>query len=68
MEMCQLLGMGNEDTLSGFPIKQAVPALLTLLRIEHNFDVMNHAVRALTSVIKSLPRSSVAVYFIRRKV
>ena len=61
MEMCQLLVMGNEDTLSGFPIKQAVPALVTLLRMEHNFDIMNHAVRALTYMMESLPRSSVVV-------
>ena len=28
IEMGQLLVMGNEDTLSGFPVKQAVPALV----------------------------------------
>lgn len=58
MEMCQLLVMGNEDTLAGFPVKQAVPALMSLLQMEHNFDIMNHAVRALTYMMESLPRSS----------
>ncbi len=28
IEMGQILVMGNEDTLSGFPVKQAVPALV----------------------------------------
>lgn len=61
MEMCQLLVMGNEDTLAGFPVKQAVPALITLLQMEHNFDIMNHACRALTYMMESLPRSSAVV-------
>jgi E3 ubiquitin-protein ligase TRIP12 len=29
IEIGQLLVMGNEDTLSGFPVKQAVPALVS---------------------------------------
>jgi len=31
IEMGQLLVMGNEETLSGFPIKQAVPALASFI-------------------------------------
>lgn len=61
IEMCQLLVMGNEDTLAGFPVKQAVPALITLLQMEHNFDIMNHACRALTYMMEALPRSSAIV-------
>jgi len=61
MEMCQLLVMGNEDTLAGFPAKQAVPALISLLQIEQNFDIMNHSCRALTYMMESLPRSSAVV-------
>ncbi|KAI1287488.1 E3 ubiquitin-protein ligase TRIP12 [Halotydeus destructor] len=61
MEMCQLLVMGNEDTLTGFPVKQAVPALISLLQMDHNFDIMNHACRALTYMMESLPRSSAVV-------
>ncbi|XP_040569275.1 E3 ubiquitin-protein ligase TRIP12 [Lepeophtheirus salmonis] len=58
IEMCQLLVMGNEDTLSGFPIRQIVPALIALLKMEHNFDLMNNACRALTYMMEALPRSS----------
>lgn len=34
IEMCQLLVMGNEDTLAGFPVKMVVPALITLLKVQ----------------------------------
>ncbi|XP_058890457.1 E3 ubiquitin-protein ligase TRIP12-like isoform X1 [Acipenser ruthenus] len=61
IEMCQLLVMGNEDTLGGFPVKSVVPALITLLQMEHNFDIMNHASRALTYMMEALPRSSAVV-------
>lgn len=61
IEMCQMLVMGNEDTLSGFPIKQVVPALIVLLRMEHNFDIMNNACRALAYMLEALPRSSAIV-------
>ncbi|XP_069960960.1 E3 ubiquitin-protein ligase TRIP12 isoform X4 [Cherax quadricarinatus] len=61
IEMCQLLVMGNEDTLAGFPIKQVTPALINLLNMEHNFDMMNHACRALTYMMEALPRSSAVV-------
>ena len=57
----QMLVMGNEDTLAGFPVKQVVPALITLLQMEHNFDMMNHACRALTYMMEALPRSSAVV-------
>jgi len=53
--------MGNEDTLAGFPIKLVVPALINLLKMEHNFDMMHHACRALTYMMEALPRSSVVV-------
>lgn len=61
IEMCQLLVMGNEEILTGFPVKQVVPALITLLGMEHNFDIMNHACRALTYMMEALPRSSAVV-------
>ena len=58
-ELCQLLVMGNEDTLVGFPIKQAVPLLLQCMSTDsENFELMNHACRALTYMMESLPRSS----------
>ncbi|KAJ3590107.1 hypothetical protein NHX12_008061, partial [Muraenolepis orangiensis] len=61
IEMCQLLVMGNEETLGGFPVKSVVPALIALLQMEHNFDIMNHASRALTYMMEALPRSSAVV-------
>jgi E3 ubiquitin-protein ligase TRIP12 len=36
IELCQLLVMVNEEILSGFPVKQAVPTLITLLNIDNN--------------------------------
>jgi len=54
----QMLVMGNEETLVGFPIKQAVPALVTLLHMDSNFEIMHHACRALTYMLEALPRSS----------
>ncbi|XP_072248760.1 E3 ubiquitin-protein ligase TRIP12 isoform X12 [Leuresthes tenuis] len=61
IEMCQLLVMGNEETLGGFPVKNVVPALITLLQMEQNFEIMNHASRALTYMMEALPRSSAVV-------
>ncbi|KAL0280843.1 UNVERIFIED_CONTAM: hypothetical protein PYX00_002014 [Menopon gallinae] len=61
IEMCQMLIMGNEDTLTGFPVKDVVPALITLLTMDHNFVMMNHACRALTYMMEALPRSSAVV-------
>lgn len=40
IEMCQMLVMGNEDTLTGFPVKPVVCALIILLSMEHNFDMV----------------------------
>ena len=40
-----------------FMIK-VVPALITLLKMEHNFDLMNNSCRALTYMMDALPRSS----------
>jgi hypothetical protein len=59
-ELCQLLVMGNEETLIGFPIKQAVPLLLQCMSSaeSENFELMNHACRALTYMMESLPRST----------
>lgn len=48
IEMCQLLVMGNEDTLAGFPVRQVVPALITLLGMEHNFDMVKYCLRFLS--------------------
>ncbi|KAF6033617.1 hypothetical protein EB796_008077 [Bugula neritina] len=61
MEMCQILVMGNEENLAGFPSKQVVPELVALLHLEHNFDIMMYACRALYYMLEALPRSSIVV-------
>jgi E3 ubiquitin-protein ligase TRIP12 len=62
MEVCQLLLMGNEETLgSGFPIKACVQSLIPLLGMEHNFDMMTNACRALTYIMEALPHSASVV-------
>lgn len=45
IEMCQMLVMGNEDTLTGFPVKPVVTALIVLLSMEHNFDMVSYIFR-----------------------
>ncbi|OQV21334.1 E3 ubiquitin-protein ligase TRIP12 [Hypsibius exemplaris] len=60
-ELSQMLVMGNEDTLHGFPIKQAVAALTAVISGEGNFELVNQAVRALSNMMDSLPRSSAVV-------
>src|SRR5699024_11866185 len=49
------------DALVGFAIKTVVPTLINLLSMEHNFEIMHHACRALTYMMEALPRSSVVV-------
>lgn len=53
--------MGNEENLVGFPAKQVVPELVSLLSMEHNFDIMMYACRALYYMLEALPRSSLTV-------
>ena len=45
-----------------FTMCQVVPALIVLLKMEHNFDLMNHAGRALTYMMEALPR--LVVFFL----
>ena len=44
-----------------FMIK-VVPALIALLKMEHNFDLMNNSCRALTYMMDALPRSSAGTH------
>lgn len=64
IEMCQMLVMGNEDTLSGFPVKQVVSALIVLLSMEHNFDMVRLIFFRLMELIKY--RIIIWLYYIRR--
>ncbi len=44
IELCNILVMGNEETLgSQFPVKDVVRALTQLLQMEHNFDVVSES-------------------------
>ena len=46
IEMCQMLVMGNEDTLAGFPVRQVVHAFNVFLKMEHNLELITNAGRA----------------------
>ncbi|XP_075952494.1 E3 ubiquitin-protein ligase TRIP12-like [Anarhichas minor] len=60
-EMCQLLKIGNKETLCGFPVNSVVPALITLLKIKQNCHIMCRASCALTYMMVALPQSSAVV-------
>lgn len=53
-----MLVMGNEETLAGFPAKVAEPVLISLMQLDHNFELVHNACRALTYMLEALPRSS----------
>ena len=42
IEMCQLLVMGNEETLGGFPVKSVVPALVSMLFLYLVISLMSY--------------------------
>ncbi len=41
MELCDYLSMGTEESLAGFSIDSFVPAIVNLLNMEHNPDMMH---------------------------
>eukprot|EP00898_Chlorokybus_atmophyticus_P003350 jgi/Chlat1/4015/Chrsp26S04084 len=59
--LCELLSIGTEESLSNFSVDQFVPVLVNLLNQEYNPDVMILAARALTHLIDVLPSSCAAV-------
>ena len=59
-DLCQMLCMGTEDNLLGFNYRAAVPLLITHLK-DNEVEVSQHAARALTYLLESLPRSLQAV-------
>ena len=59
-ELCEMLCMGNEENLTGFNYRQAVPLLINLLQ-DTEIEVCQYSARALTYLLDSLPRSSHAV-------
>jgi E3 ubiquitin-protein ligase TRIP12 len=60
-QLCEMLSIGTEDSLSTFSVDSFVPVLVGLLNHESNADVMLLAARALTHLCDVLPSSCAAV-------
>lgn len=60
-QLCELLSIGTEESLSSFTVDSFVPVLVGLLNHEYNPDMMLLAARALTHLCDVLPSSCAAV-------
>ncbi|KAK9129435.1 hypothetical protein Sjap_009922 [Stephania japonica] len=60
-QLCEMLSIGTEDSLSTFSVDSFVPVLVGLLNHESNADIMLLAARALTHLCDVLPSSCAAV-------
>lgn len=60
-QLCEMLSIGTEDSLSTFSVDSFVPVLVGLLNHESNPDIMLLAARALTHLCDVLPSSCVSV-------
>jgi len=60
-ELCELLSIGTEDSMSALSVDVFVPLLVQLLRREHNADIMLLASRALCHMVDAIPSSSAAI-------
>ncbi|KAI5402308.1 E3 ubiquitin-protein ligase upl3, variant 3 [Lathyrus oleraceus] len=60
-QLCEMLSIASEDSLSSFSVDSFVPVLVGLLNHESNPDVMLLAARALTHLCDVLPSSCTAV-------
>ncbi|GMI73373.1 KAKTUS, UBIQUITIN-PROTEIN LIGASE 3 [Hibiscus trionum] len=60
-QLCEMLSIGTEDSLSTFSVDSFVPVLVGLLNHESNPDIMILAARALTHLCDVLPSSCAAV-------
>ncbi|KAG2239476.1 hypothetical protein Bca52824_091722 [Brassica carinata] len=60
-QLCEMLSIGTEDSLSTFSVDSFVPVLVGLLNHESNPDIMLLAARALTHLCDVLPSSCTAV-------
>lgn len=60
-QLCELLSIGTEESLSSFSVDSFVPVLVGLLNYEHSPDIMLLAARALTHLCDVLPSSCAAV-------
>ncbi|XP_047332591.1 E3 ubiquitin-protein ligase UPL3-like isoform X1 [Impatiens glandulifera] len=60
-QLCEMLSIGTEESLSSFSVDSFVPVLVGLLNHESNPDIMLLAARALTHLCDVLPSSCAAV-------
>ncbi|GER35888.1 E3 ubiquitin-protein ligase UPL3 [Striga asiatica] len=60
-QLCDMLSIGTEDSLSTFSVDSFVPVLVGLINHESNPDIMLLAARALTHLVDVLPSSCAAV-------
>ncbi|CAI9104744.1 OLC1v1003485C2 [Oldenlandia corymbosa var. corymbosa] len=60
-QLCDMLSIGTEESLSTFSVDSFVPVLVGLLNHESNADIMLLAARALTHLVDVLPSSTAAV-------
>lgn len=60
-QLCEMLSIGTEDSLSTFSVDSFAPVLVGLLNHESNPDIMLLAARALTHLCDVLPSSCAAV-------
>lgn len=60
-QLCEMLSIGTEESLSTFSVDSFVPVLVGLLNHESNPDIMLLAARALTHLVDVLPSSCAAV-------
>ncbi|XAR59835.1 Ubiquitin--protein ligase [Bertholletia excelsa] len=60
-QLCEMLSIGTEESLSTFSVDSFVPVLVGLLNHEGNPDIMILAARALTHLCDVLPSSCAAV-------
>ncbi|KAK6120885.1 hypothetical protein DH2020_045371 [Rehmannia glutinosa] len=60
-QLCDMLSIGTEESLSTFSVDSFVPVLVGLLNHESNPDIMLFAARALTHLVDVLPSSCAAV-------
>nr|XP_027105661.1 E3 ubiquitin-protein ligase UPL3-like isoform X2 [Coffea arabica]XP_027112032.1 E3 ubiquitin-protein ligase UPL3-like isoform X2 [Coffea arabica] len=60
-QLCEMLSIGTEESLSTFSVDSFVPVLVGLLNRESNIDIMLLAARALTHLVDVLPSSCAAV-------
>lgn len=60
-QLCEMLSIGTEESLSTFSVDSFVPVLVALLNHESNPDIMLLAARALTHLCDVLPSSCAAV-------